>query len=290
MDIPAAINAMSAPITMAIEKIASGAATLYKPTDLRKLARAASDIRLQDEITRQQLDDLHAAAESRKRARAIREEINLIEIRQKAALQLEGDKPNAPNAPSEDWSDEFNDQAKCCSDEELQRLWSRIFANEVKNPGTVSRTTLRMVRNLNQHLALTLEVLLGISMIAPDGRRLILAVENYISGLPFTYLDVDKLADLGFIRKPDLQNNFSAGSYRYSDRLLNVNIESEMRISILWLSTSALELASAAQARPNAAYFRTLKAALEKAGAHVDYKLVNLVAGAPEGTKATDSE
>lgn len=59
-----------------------------------------------------------------------------------------------PNqAPNPDWTARFFDSAQDVSSEELQKLWGRILAGEVKSPGQTSLRTLAILRNMTQQEA-----------------------------------------------------------------------------------------------------------------------------------------
>jgi hypothetical protein len=82
-------------------------------------------------------------------ADAVRKEVNVA----KAVLHAEDDLKNDP-APTpkkkveEDWLCRWRDYAGSVSSDDLQQLWGRILAGEVKSPGSYAYRLLDFVRNL----------------------------------------------------------------------------------------------------------------------------------------------
>jgi len=66
-----------------------------------------------------------------------------------AAEEL-GDTEVPDHDPDPDWVARFFDGAQDVSSEELQKLWGRILAGEVKSPGQTSLRTLSILRNMTQ--------------------------------------------------------------------------------------------------------------------------------------------
>ena len=69
-----------------------------------------------------------------------------------AAEEL-GDTEVPDHEPDPDWIARFFDDAQDISSEELQKLWGRILAGEVKSPGQTSLRTLSILRNMTQEEA-----------------------------------------------------------------------------------------------------------------------------------------
>lgn len=78
---------------------------------------------------------------------------NLIAIVKHAAKKLEGllDIPN--HDPNPAWTNRWVDGAQDVSSEELQKLWGKILAGEVKSPGQTSLRTLSILRDMTQQEA-----------------------------------------------------------------------------------------------------------------------------------------
>ena len=86
---------------------------------------------------------------------AEREQWNVEKTLVYAAAALDPDE--AGSAPSEDWVHHFQDGAKFMSDEDLRSLWGSILAQEIRQPGTVSKRTLGVLKTLDKNTALAFQ-------------------------------------------------------------------------------------------------------------------------------------
>ena len=81
----------------------------------------------------------------------IRKEVNVAKAVAVAEDVLEQDKQEPPDATvNEDWLYSWRDYAGRVSSEELQDLWGRVLAGEVKNPGSYSLRTLEFLKGLSK--------------------------------------------------------------------------------------------------------------------------------------------
>ena len=78
--------------------------------------------------------------------------MNVGAIAGHAAEELK-DKEVPDQDPDLDWTARFFDGAQDVSSEELQKLWGKILAGEVKSPGQTSLRTLAILRNMTQQEA-----------------------------------------------------------------------------------------------------------------------------------------
>ena len=84
---------------------------------------------------------------------------NIEHVTSVAASELQ-DESEVPNeSPDEDWVTRFFNSAKDVSSEEMQHLWGRILAGEIKQPGSYSLRTLDFIRNLTAKDAKQIEKL-----------------------------------------------------------------------------------------------------------------------------------
>lgn len=97
-------------------------------------------------------------ADHNARAESIRREISIS----KAVLYAEDELAQDAQEPSEkklsdNWLLRWRDCAAGVSSEELQSIWGKVLAGEVKNPGLYSLRTLEFLRNLSQDEAKAIE-------------------------------------------------------------------------------------------------------------------------------------
>ncbi|AYD47395.1 DUF2806 domain-containing protein [Arachidicoccus soli] len=91
-------------------------------------------------------------------SKIIKEQINLDDISQKASKELASDdyskQENSEKEISDDWLNEFENNARQMSSEEMRFIFSKILANEVKNPGNFSIRTIRLISQLDNIAAI----------------------------------------------------------------------------------------------------------------------------------------
>lgn len=91
-------------------------------------------------------------------ADAIRRDINVTKALLVAEQTLKGDTEEPPTqSVNDDWLFRWRDNASGVSNEQLQILWGRILAGEIKAPGNYSFRTLEFLRNLTQTEAQKIE-------------------------------------------------------------------------------------------------------------------------------------
>lgn len=89
-------------------------------------------------------------AEFRAKYQLLQEQKNIESVVGKAYQELL-DAPEVPSDPAdEDWTARFFNIVKEINSEEMQHIWSKILAGEVKNSGTFSLRTLDTIRNISQ--------------------------------------------------------------------------------------------------------------------------------------------
>lgn len=152
----------------------------------------------------------------------LQEEINLNKTIIFAEQELENDQQEAPTEEIDsDWTTRWRDNAKKVKSEELQRLWARTLAGEVKSPGTYSLRTLDFIKNISQEEAIM------ISKLAP------FVIENSIykdpsldeAGVNFNFLlEMDDLTIVSGVKGGGLQLTLATRSItEYKQILVSKN-------------------------------------------------------------------
>lgn len=89
---------------------------------------------------------------------ALRREVNVAKAIKYAELELKDDAQKPSERDIEpDWLFRWRDYAGAVSSEELQSLWGRLLAGELKAPGSYSYRTLDFIRNLSPDEARKIE-------------------------------------------------------------------------------------------------------------------------------------
>lgn len=85
---------------------------------------------------------------------AIRKQQNRESVAKAAIEDLEADPPAADTpGPSDDWLNRFQRYAEDVSAEEVQIMWGRVLAAEIRHPGAVSPRALRMIEEIDRRTA-----------------------------------------------------------------------------------------------------------------------------------------
>ncbi len=146
------------PIEKLIEVISKGIGTLYKPRSIRKEADAkAYEIGIIENAKSKALAEgkeneaeTYLRIQERILFKELERQNNIDQIAEIAAEQL-NQEPNVSDEPvSKDWSKRFFNIAEDVSDEEMQEIWGRILAGEIKKPESYSLRTLELLKNLSK--------------------------------------------------------------------------------------------------------------------------------------------
>jgi hypothetical protein len=139
---------LSKPATVLVEKISEALGGAFRPFQIKRVAVAEAEaqiIRAEAEI---QVTDLHRRAAGRFLNEEARKQANIESIATKAMPLLE--EHAEPQRVEADWIANFFDKCRIISDDEMQRLWSKILAGEANSPGTFSRRTVNLIGDLEK--------------------------------------------------------------------------------------------------------------------------------------------
>jgi len=150
------------PLTKLIEVVAQAVGVVYTDTvgvnaEVRrreKLAEVEQKIELMGIDTK-----IEAANRIRQRllAQEIRRQENIDETVREAATFLP--ESVSEEKPDPDWTTAFFNHVQDISSEEMRTLWAKILAGEVAQPGSYSRRTLEILKNLSPREARTFQQL-----------------------------------------------------------------------------------------------------------------------------------
>lgn len=102
---------------------------------------------------------LNSRAQERIDYREKRRQQNIERIAEAAALEFLDEQQVPDERPSEDWISRYFDIAQDVSEEEMQKVWSRILAGEIKAPGSFSLRALESLRLMTKHEAQYFELM-----------------------------------------------------------------------------------------------------------------------------------
>lgn len=142
------LGELSKPATVLIEKISDAVGGIFKPYQIKRLARAEAEANLIDAESRIQITDLHRRAMHRFVGEEAQKQSNIESITAEAIPLL--DDQSSPEQVDDDWITNFFDKCRIVSDAEMQKLWSRVLANEANKPGAFSRQTVNLISDLEK--------------------------------------------------------------------------------------------------------------------------------------------
>jgi uncharacterized repeat protein (TIGR03899 family) len=208
------------PIEKLIDVISQGIGTLYKPRAIRNEADAEAykigiierakataiadnkiiDIELQENIHQRVIYQ-----EAKKQNNID----NVIEI---AAEQLNLEQHVSDEKLDQDWTTRFFNTAENISDEEMQNLWGRILAGEIKQPKSFSLRTLELLKNLSKQEAEVFNKFAQLKITNYDTHFVLNTDRAYLErNFGITFSDILLLTELGLISgDPNLQVQNSA--------------------------------------------------------------------------------
>jgi uncharacterized repeat protein (TIGR03899 family) len=82
-----------------------------------------------------------------------KKQANLEQITQRAAEELRDEQNISPEKPGSDWTTRFFRIAEDITSDQMQMLWGKVLAGEVRRPGSYSLRTLDLLKNITQQEA-----------------------------------------------------------------------------------------------------------------------------------------
>lgn len=146
------------PIEKLIEVISQGIGTLYKPTAIRREAnskayeitvieRAKSKAKNEGKLI--EADTLERI-ENRILSRELNRQDNIDSVVEIAAQQVYLSETVSDDSVNKDWTKRFFNIVEDISEKEMQQIWGKVLAGEVKQPGSFSLRTLELLRNMKR--------------------------------------------------------------------------------------------------------------------------------------------
>ncbi len=192
------LGEISKPATVLVEKIADAVGGMFRPYQIKRIARAEAEadiIRAQGQI---EVTDLQRRAMRRFIAEEAKKQENMESITSKALPQLE-DK-SRPADVNDDWIANFFDKCRIVSDEEMQQIWAKVLAGEANSPGTYSKRTVNFLSSLDKADAVLFTKLCGFGWQIGDVATLIYDEKDPIySAAGITFSVLSHLDDIGLV-------------------------------------------------------------------------------------------
>lgn len=155
-------------------------------------------------------------AEQRMLTEGIRQEENIENVLEIAAQELQQDDDVSDEAVDEDWITRLFNIVKDINNKEMQYVWGKILAGEIKAPGSFSLRTLETIRNLSQRDAQTFQKIIPL-LFKFKNYIVILQKTEILEKYDINYHDLLVLDECGLIKMK-------------SDTGINANINTAIEI------------------------------------------------------------
>ena len=222
VDVPASIlrnvdkafgQLCSAGVSWAVASLEGKAAEKREETEARiKIIRENAD-----QIAREMKVNPEYArrAANKFSGKIIREQLNLDAVSAIAVDELNAEQPassinqHANNDDeqtiNDDWLNTFEEEARQISTEEMQTLFGRILAGEIRNPGSYSRRTVKILGELDQNTAALFKKLCSICVVLEEPRD-----ERLVQTITVSLLDGNPESTCAILDIPDAKQVLDA--------------------------------------------------------------------------------
>lgn len=219
---------------------------------------------------------------------------NVVDI---AVEQLSYEDTVSDKEVNKDWATRFFNIAEDISDEEMQYLWGKILANEVKQPSSYSLRTLDILRSLTVDEAKMFAKMAELALYNPGEKNCFVFnnTDFFESNLQIGVMNILRLSEAGLLyNEHDLNISFkyneSSGSIIiYGDKGIGITIEKdapESNLQVFSFTQSGTELTKLVTPNYNEVYINEIAKALKNNGTTVslgniekidedNFKLVN---------------
>ncbi|MCI8597291.1 MAG: DUF2806 domain-containing protein [Lachnospiraceae bacterium] len=169
MSVAEIVQALVSPAEKLIDAVSGAIGKAYEPSHIRKMAdskayelqqisdavRNNSDVPIVYNSTGVSIDtsnfeEITKRASSRLAYQEITKQQNIEAVADNAYQELENVAEVSSEPVNRDWMFRFFNSVENVSDKELQKIWGRILAGEIKSPNTYSYRTLEKLKNMTQ--------------------------------------------------------------------------------------------------------------------------------------------
>lgn len=197
------------PLTKLIDVVANGIGKLYEPRQMVRMARAEAkveNIKVIEKAKRNALlennEDMYeqlSVVEKRLLTKETRRQQHIEQVVSHAAnvMSLETEVVSEP--VNQDWIARFFDIVQDISNEQMQELWGRVLAGEVKQPKSFSLRTLETLRNITSEEAQLFEKIAPY-MLYSGSYFIYNNISDKNENLPISYEDVAQLIEIGLVQ------------------------------------------------------------------------------------------
>lgn len=143
-------------------------------------------------------EELMARASMRIKYEAIQQQNNIENVLQLAEDELRYENDISDEQVDEDWINRLFNIVRDVSSEEMQFIWGKILAGEIKEPKSFSLRTLETIRNLSRNEAETFQKIIPL-IIEHNGTYFMTSNKNLFNKFGIEYSDILLLGECGLL-------------------------------------------------------------------------------------------
>ncbi len=263
------IIGLSKPLEKLIDTVSKGLGTFYAPIGVKRMARAkanemeiiseafSNNIELpatykdgKIEINTSDYKEIIERTGKRLLYQELRKQNNIDNVVCFANEELKEVTKVSDEPVDKDWVIRFFNSVEDVSSCEMQKIWAKILAGEVKQPDSFSLRTLDIVKNLTQREAQTFQKLSNIILISYDGSyKYIYSNTNLLNKYNLSYANILEMQECGLIKAQLLTLVNEQELTIYNEKMIGIiksksNKEQKISIKVYVLTEAGKQLYS----------------------------------------------
>lgn len=230
MDTTEIVKALVSPTEKLIDAISGAIGKAYEPKHIRKMAEAkAYELKVISESVRNNSDvpivydstgvsidtsnyeEIAKRASSRLAYQEITKQQNIEAVADNAYQELENLSVISDKQVNKDWMFRFFNSVENISDEDMQEIWGRILAGEIKQPNSYSYRTLEKLKNLDKKDAEIFQLVSSFAL-EQGGRNLIIADDELLKKHGIYFAHILSIEECGLINSQRLKLTLNVSS------------------------------------------------------------------------------
>lgn len=305
---------LSQPLTKLVEVAARGAGVIYAPFHEKRMAKATAEkIRIIADACQNSLQfplnyndaegleistnlsaqELCRRTIARKIFQEMNKQQNIEEVLEHAKNILEQEKEVSKEPVSQTWLSNFFEAAGNVEEEDLQKIWGKLLAGEIKRPNSYSLRTLNTLQNMTSQEAKTFQKIINFAV--RIGKNYFLPNQkNLLRNFDLPYEELLLLAENNLLTVDEnlhTEGALKAGCSHpiiYNHLIADINTTSpneiKIRLSIFPFTSIGKELMRLTEIVPNQNFFieyiKQIEGQFKNTKAHI-YKInkINVVNG-----------
>ncbi|MBO6244437.1 MAG: DUF2806 domain-containing protein [Lachnospiraceae bacterium] len=174
-------------------------------------------------IINPQMQRLLERTSNRLKAQEILKQVNIENVLEKTQMVLEENKKNGDDTASEepinnDFLTQFINGAGEISDQDMQQMWAKLLAGEIKQPQSFSLRTLSKLKTMTTNEAKLFERIVPYII----GNEYIVRNEELLGNFNVTYIDLLCLQDCGIVSLEGATKNYHDGANILYNNLISI--------------------------------------------------------------------